>query len=135
MTDELDPLIGRVLSQAYEVTRLIAQGGMEVFRDGNKVAMLGKGASVGEMAYLHPDEPLRNATVVSLEQTTVVEFNAAPLNLSSEELQESLQKVLIKTVLNRLRAANAALAAHGDIAIIGSPMDRGDLELAPPIDL
>ena len=114
---------------------IIVAGLVEVSTSGKALCRLGAGEVVGEMAYLHPDEPLRNATVVTLEPTTVVEFNAAALNLSSEELQEAFQKVLITTVLNRLRAANAALAKHGDIAIIGSPMHRGDLELAPPIDL
>jgi non-specific serine/threonine protein kinase len=114
---------------------IIVSGLVEVSTSGKALCRLGAGEVVGEMAYLHPDQPLRNATVVTLEPTTVVEFNAAALNLASEELQQAFHNVLLATVLNRLRAANAALAKYGDIAVIGSPLHRGELELAPPIDL
>ena len=38
---------------------IIARGELEVFRDGQKVAQLGAGTSVGEMAYLAPSPDLR----------------------------------------------------------------------------
>ena len=40
---------------------IIAQGEVEVFRDGKKVAQLGAGTSVGEMAYLAPSAELQEA--------------------------------------------------------------------------
>jgi hypothetical protein len=37
----------------------MAQGQVEVYRDGQRVAQLGAGTSVGEMAYLAPSPDLR----------------------------------------------------------------------------
>lgn len=133
---ELEPKV-TVMQEGESDKRfaVIISGLVEVSTEGKALCRLGAGEVIGEMAYLHPEQPVRNASVVTLEQTTVVEFNSAALVLSSEELQEAFQKVLIMTVLNRLRAANAELAKYGDVAVIGSPMHRGELELAPPIDL
>jgi CRP-like cAMP-binding protein len=83
------------------------------------------------MAYLHPSDTKRSATVVTLEPTLFLEINSAALDLSSDELVERFRKTLIAKVLSRLRGANKALAKSGLPAVQG----RGqacDLELAPP---
>jgi serine/threonine protein kinase len=133
---EVQPKV--TLMQEGEADRrfnIIVSGLAEVSTAGKALCRLGAGEVIGEMAYLHPDKPFRHATVVTLEPTTVVEFNAAAIALASDELQEAFRKVLIATVLDRLWAANKALAKHGDEAVTGSPLVRSDLELAPPIDL
>ena len=58
--------------QEGKTFHIIAQGEVEVFRDGTKVAKLGAGTSVGEMAYLAPSDELRRHStdvVVSLDVT------------------------------------------------------------------
>ena len=61
----------------------MAQGEVEVFRDGKKVAQLGAGTSVGEMAYLAPSAELKkhSTDVIVTEPATTISFtpdDAAP---------------------------------------------------------
>ncbi len=55
---------------------IIAQGEVEVFRDGKKVAQLGAGTSVGEMAYLAPSAELKrhSTDVIVTEPATTISF-------------------------------------------------------------
>ena len=55
---------------------IIAQGQVEVYRDGQRVAQLGAGTSVGEMAYLAPSPALRihSADVIVSEPATTISF-------------------------------------------------------------
>ena len=110
---------------------VVVKGFVEVSVDGRALCRLGAGEVVGEMAYLHPSDTKRSATVVTLEPTLFLEINSAALDLSSDELVERFRKTLIAKVLSRLRGANKALAKSGLPAVQG----RGqacDLELAPP---
>jgi non-specific serine/threonine protein kinase len=86
------------------------------------------------MAFLHPDDTTRSATVVTLEPTLFLEINSAALKLGSDELQERFNKVLVAKVLSRLRDANTALAKLGQKAVQGSTA-ACDLELAPTLQL
>jgi hypothetical protein len=58
--------------------------------------------------------------VVTLEPTLFLEINSAALDLSSDEVRERFNKVLLVKVLNRLREANKALAKLGQAAVQGS---------------
>lgn len=111
---------------------ILVSGLVEVSTAGKALIRLGPGEVIGEMAYLHPTRPIRHATVVTLERTVLVEVNAAALALASEEVQDKFQKMLIAAVLDRLRAANEALARYGTPAVTGA-LTRVELELAPPI--
>ena len=110
---------------------VIVDGFVEVSIGGNAICRLGAGEVVGEMAYLHPTENKRSATVVTLEPTFFLEINSAALDLSSDEVVDRFRKTLISKVIARLRGANATLAKQGRPAV----KDAGygcDLELAPP---
>ena len=110
---------------------VVVKGFVEVSVEGRALCRLGSGEVVGEMAYLHPSDTKRSATVVTLEPTLFLEINSAALDLASEELLERFRTTLIAKVLTRLRSANKALAKSGLPAVQG----RGqacDLELAPP---
>lgn len=86
---------------------------------------------VGEMAYLHPNDSTRSASVVMLRTYSASEINSAALDLSSDELIERFNKTLIAKVLARLRDGNKALSKLGQPAVLGS-RSGSDLELAPP---
>ena len=60
---------------------IIAQGEVEVFRDGKKVAQLGAGTSVGEMAYLAPSAELKrhSTDVIVTEPATTISFTPETL--------------------------------------------------------
>jgi len=90
----------------------IAQGEVEVFRDGQRVARLGAGTSVGEMAYLAPSADLRrHATdVIVSEPCTTVSFNPESLGQLSPDTRHRFDAAFIKVLVRRLHAAHEALA-------------------------
>ena len=111
---------------------VIVDGFAEVSIEGRALCRIGAGEVVGEMAYLHPSDATRTATVVTLEPTLFLEINSAALDLSSDEVVERFRQVLIARVLKRLNDANRALAKLGQSAVVG----RGggslvELTLAP----
>ncbi|QRJ63256.1 protein kinase [Azospira restricta] len=115
---------------------IIVKGYAEVSADGRAICRLGEGEVVGEMAYLHPKNHKRRASVVTLEPTLFLEVNPAALGLSSEEVQERFHKALIERVLDRLAEADRILSQQGQRAVSAessAPFAAGkfDLELLP----
>ncbi len=110
---------------------VIVDGFVEVSVEGKSLCRLGSGEIVGEMAYLHPSDSTRSATVVTLEPTLFMEINSAALDLSSDEVVERFRKTLIAKVIARLREADKALAKLSQPAVKGRSSGV-DLELAPP---
>ena len=110
---------------------VVLAGFVEVSVGGRSICRLGADEVIGEMAYLHPSEAKRSATVVTLEPTLFLEINSAALELGSDELCERFNRVLIATLIGRLRGANKALAKLGQSAVQGYRAGC-DLELAPP---
>ena len=114
---------------------IIISGAVEVSIEGRVLCRLGAGEPVGEVAYLHPDNDQRHATVVTLESTRFLEINAAALALSSEELLERMRNVLLARLIARFRQVNKIAAAQGSAALQVSRDARSggdlDLELAP----
>ena len=110
---------------------VIVDGFVEVSVEGKSLCRLGAGEIVGEMAYLHPSDSTRSATVVTLEPTLFLEINSAALDLSSDEVVERFRKTLIAKVIARLRDADKALAKLSQPAVKGRSSGV-DLELAPP---
>jgi serine/threonine protein kinase len=90
---------------------IIANGGVEVFRDGSKVAALGKGASVGEMAYLAPNPDLRvhQADVLVAQTCTTICFNPEAMAQLSVGTRHRFDDAFIKVLVRRLHAAHEAL--------------------------
>ena len=91
---------------------IIAQGQVEVYRDGQRVAQLGAGTSVGEMAYLAPSPALRihSADVIVSEPATTISFTPPlleQLNLGTRRLFDA---AFIRVLVRRLHAAHEALA-------------------------
>ena len=91
---------------------IIAQGEVEVFREGRLVATLGQGTSVGEMAYLAPNPDLRRHSAdikVSRECTTIC-FTPESVGQLSPECQHRFDRGFIRVLVRRLHAAHEALA-------------------------
>ncbi|MDR0578375.1 MAG: protein kinase [Candidatus Accumulibacter sp.] len=117
---------------SHRLFGVVIHGFVEVSIEGKSLCRLGAGEVIGEMAYLHPSDPKRSATVVTLEPTLFLEVNSSALELSSEELLERFRRSLLSSVLARLRAADKALARSGPPAVQGRAAGACDLELAPP---
>jgi hypothetical protein len=91
---------------------IIAQGQVEVFRDGRQVATLGTGTSVGEMAYLAPNPDLRrHSTDIKVNQEcTTISFTPESLGQLSPECQHRFDRGFIRVLVRRLHAAHEAMA-------------------------
>jgi serine/threonine protein kinase len=91
---------------------IIAQGEVEVFRDGAKVAQLGAGTSVGEMAYLAPSPDLRrhSTDVIVTEPATTISFTPETLAQVSPGCRHHFDEAFIRVLVRRLHAAHEALA-------------------------
>ena len=91
---------------------IIAQGEVEVFRDGIKVAQLGAGTSVGEMVYLAPSPDLRrhSTDVIVTEAATTISFTPESLAQVSPNCRHHFDEAFIRVLVRRLHAAHEALA-------------------------
>jgi tRNA A-37 threonylcarbamoyl transferase component Bud32 len=90
---------------------IIAAGQIEVFRDGQRVAQLGTGTSVGEMAYLAPSAELRThaADVLVSEPATTVSFTPDTLEQLSINTRLLFDRAFIGVLVKRLHAAHEQL--------------------------
>jgi CRP-like cAMP-binding protein len=95
--------------QAFHI---IAQGSLDVFRDGTRVAVLGAGTSVGEMAYLAPSPDLRvhSADVIVSAAATTIAFVPESLGQLSVDCQHRFNEAFIRVLVRRLHAAHEKLA-------------------------
>ena len=91
---------------------IIAQGRIDVYRDGVRVAQLGAGTSVGEMAYLAPSPDLRvhSADVIVAEPGTTIAFTPDSVELLSPVTRHLFDAAFIGVLVRRLHAAHEALA-------------------------
>ena len=91
---------------------IIAQGELEVYRDGVRVAKLGAGTSVGEMAYLAPNPELRkhSADVVVTDTATTISFTPETLAQLSPGCRHHFDEAFIRVLVRRLHVAHETLA-------------------------
>ena len=91
---------------------IIARGAVDVYRDGQRVAQLGAGTSVGEMAYLAPSEELRvhSADVVVTAPCTAISLTGEGLAQMSSATRHLFDTAFIRVLVRRLNVAHATLA-------------------------
>jgi len=91
---------------------ILAQGAVEVFRDGKKVAQLGSGTSIGEMAYLAPNPELKrhSTDVIVTEAATTISFTPDTLMQISPGCRHLFDAAFIRVLVRRLHVAHEALA-------------------------
>jgi eukaryotic-like serine/threonine-protein kinase len=90
---------------------ILAHGAVDVYRDSNRVAQLGRGTSVGEMAYLAPSDALRThqADVVVSTPATTISFNRDSMEQLSPETRHKFDAAFIHVLVRRLHAAHEQL--------------------------
>lgn len=91
---------------------VLLDGQVSVSRNGWKVATLERGVTLGEMAYLQPDNPLRTATAVAETDVTVLEVPNAALRQASDDLQKRFDKVFIQLLVKRLMDTTAKVGEN-----------------------
>jgi serine/threonine protein kinase len=91
---------------------IIAQGEVEVYRDGRRVAQLGTGTSVGEMAYLAPSPDLRvhSADILVTEPATTISFTPDAMEHLGASTRHLFDAAFIGVLVRRLHAAHEQLA-------------------------
>ncbi len=91
---------------------IVATGEIDVFRDAQRVATLGVGTTVGEMAYLapSPDLKLHSADVVVSKPATTISFTPHTLMQLSMSTRHLFDGAFIHVLVRRLHAAHEALA-------------------------
>jgi serine/threonine protein kinase len=91
---------------------IIAQGEVEVFRDAKRVAQLGAGTSVGEMAYLAPSPELKrhSTDVIVSKAVTTISFTPDTLVQLSANCRHMFHDSFIRVLVRRLHTAHEALA-------------------------
>jgi serine/threonine protein kinase len=91
---------------------IITQGQVDVYRDGQLVASLGTGTSVGEMAYLAPSPELRvhSADILVSQPATTIAFTPDTLQQLSLPTRHLFDEAFIRVLVRRLHAAHEALA-------------------------
>ncbi|MEY2688955.1 MAG: hypothetical protein RL375_3153 [Pseudomonadota bacterium] len=91
---------------------IIGSGAVEVYRDGRRVAHLGSGTSVGEMAYLAPNPELRrhSTDVIVTEEATTISFTPDSLARLSPACRHLFDEAFIRVLVRRLHAAHEAMA-------------------------
>ena len=91
---------------------IIAQGQVEVYRDGQRVAQLGAGTSVGEMAYLAPNPDLRvhSADILVTEPATTISFTPESMDHLGPSTRHLFDGAFIGVLVRRLHAAHEQIA-------------------------
>ena len=92
--------------------QIIARGRVDVYRDGQCMAQLGPGDSVGEMAYLAPSPDLRlqRADAIVAVPATTIAFTPEALGRLSPATRQRFDTAFIGVLVRRLHAAHEALA-------------------------
>lgn len=109
--DEVNVDTGRVLARQGGLGReflLILDGSARVERDGKVIARLGAGDFFGEMSLL--DGKPRSATVIAESPTALLAVHSSSFGTLLDTVP-GLQRKILVSVCERLRAADAALAS------------------------
>lgn len=88
----------------------LAQGQVKVIRQGRLLNTIDQGECFGEMAYIRGGELPRHATVESLTDIVLAEFEPASLAQMSLGAQLALTRALVRNVVDRLELANSRVA-------------------------
>ena len=88
----------------------LAKGQVKAARQGRLLNLIGAGECFGEMAYIRGGKEARHATVESLTESIVAEFESAALASMSDSCQLHFTRALVRTLAERLELANVRLA-------------------------
>jgi eukaryotic-like serine/threonine-protein kinase len=88
----------------------LAAGQVKVTRQGRLLNVIDKRECFGEMAYIRGGELPRHATVESMTESTIAEFEPQGLARISLGAQLQLTRALVRNLVDRLELANTRLA-------------------------
>ncbi|MDH5343840.1 MAG: serine/threonine-protein kinase, partial [Betaproteobacteria bacterium] len=88
----------------------LAEGQAKVTQNGRLLHVASAGEWFGEMSYIRGDNAPRQATVESLTEVVIGEFDATALNALRERCQLHFSRALLSTVIERLILADERVA-------------------------
>jgi hypothetical protein len=88
----------------------IGTGQVKVIKQGRLLSVLSAGECFGEMAYVKGGALPRQASVESMTDAILAEFDAAALQKTSENCQLAMANALLHAMVDRLAIANERLA-------------------------
>ncbi len=88
----------------------LAQGQVKVIRQGRLLNTIDQGECFGEMAYIRGGDLPRHATVETMSDTVLAEFEPVALGQMSLGAQLALTRALVRNVVDRLELANSRVA-------------------------
>jgi len=92
---------------------LLAQGEVKVTKRGRLLNVLKSGECFGEMAYIQGGAMPRQATIQSITDVLIAEFDNALLGRMSESCQLQFARGLLRTLVERLALANVRISQSG----------------------
>jgi serine/threonine protein kinase len=92
---------------------LLAKGDVKVTRHGRLLNLLKTGECFGEMAFILGEAATRNATVETMTDSLIAEFEPAALARLSDGCQLQIAHGLLRTLVERLAMANARIVQSG----------------------
>ena len=92
---------------------LLAQGQVKVTKRGRLLDVLKAGDCFGEMAYIQGESAPRQATVQSMTDVLIAEFDNAALGRMRESCQLQFARGLLRTLVERLALANVRISQSG----------------------
>jgi len=105
--------VGKVLMEegkAGNSFSILIYGEVNVSKHGNHISRLKAGASLGEMAFLKPDQPLRTATITAATQVVAVKFTRAALEHAGADLRAKFEQRFLEILVERLSITSEKLA-------------------------
>jgi tRNA A-37 threonylcarbamoyl transferase component Bud32 len=90
----------------------LAKGQAKVTKQGRLLNMINEGECFGEMAFIRGGEEPRHATVESMTEVVLAEFQPETLDKMSQSAQLHLTRALVRNVVERLALANTRIATR-----------------------
>ncbi|MSQ52119.1 MAG: cyclic nucleotide-binding domain-containing protein [Betaproteobacteria bacterium] len=91
----------------------LGSGQVKVIKQGRLLNLLDAGECIGEMAYIKEGKMLRQATVETMADVLLVEFEHAPLDKVSLKCRYQLSLALMHSLVDRLALADERLVRAG----------------------
>jgi len=92
---------------------ILIKGDVNVSKQGRNLSRLGAGASLGEMAFLKPEQRLRSATIIAATPALVVKFTREAIEHAGVDLRTRFERRFLQILVDRLNATSSLLAETG----------------------
>lgn len=86
---------------------ILASGEAKILKNNALLGILEAGQCFGEMAYIHGTQKPRTASVMSINNATVIKIRTEDLQQASDQLQTRFNKMLLRTLAERLERTSA----------------------------